>query len=665
MKGDQRYLELLARQFPDIASVTTEIINLEAIMELPKATEHFISDLHGEYDAVSHVLRNGSGNIKEKIREVFLGRIDTRQMNQLATIIYYPDTKINSVIESIDSPSERNEFYTLTISRLIELGQFVVSKYTRSKVRKAMDPDMSYIMEELLFKDSVLTNKEHYYHNIIQNVIELGAADRLIVGLSELIRELVLDHLHVLGDIYDRGPAPDKILDLLMEKKSIDIQWGNHDVIWMGAAAGSKVLIANVLRICARYDNLEIIEDGYGISLRPFVAFAESTYSEEGLNGFMPKLDEDTWHFPEEAKQIAKIQQAIAIIQFKLEADVISRHPEFNQDNRMMLDKINYEDNTITINGNTYALENTFFPTVDPADPYKLTEEEAEIMNRLQNGFLNSQRLHKHISFLYSKGSLYNVYNDNLLFHGCIPMNPDGSFMAVEIHNHEYAGRQLLDKFEEVLRKAYVNRNDDELKNSDLDYLWYIWQGEGSSLFGKEKMTTFERYYIKEKETHEEFKNIYYTLREEHATADKILSEFGINPTGGHIVNGHTPVKERKGEDPIKADGKILVIDGGFSKAYQPTTGLAGYTLLSNSFGMQLVSHQPFTSVEDAVINETDIVSTRRIVDNELERMTVRETDVGLKLQGQVLDLKKLLYAYREGMIQPKITTYNNQQLSK
>lgn len=659
MKGEQRYLELLARQFPDIPSVTTEIINLEAIMELPKATEHFISDLHGEYDAVSHVLRNGSGNIKEKIREVFLGRLNTREMNQLATIIYYPKRKVKSIIAGIDSPAERAEFFTVTISRLIELGQFVVSKYTRSKVRKAMDPDMSYIMEELLFKDSILSNKEHYYHNIIQNVIELKAADRLITSLSQMIRELVVDHLHVLGDIYDRGPAPDKILDLMMKKKSIDVQWGNHDVIWMGAASGSKVLIANVLRICARYDNLEIIEDGYGISLRPLVSFAEAFYPEEGLKGFMPKIDGEAVHFPEEAKQMARMQQAMAIIQFKLEAEIIQRHPEFNTDNRLLLDKINYAENTITIDGQTYPLENTTFPTIDPADPYKLTADEEWIINRLQHGFLNSQRLHKHISYLYSKGNLYNVYNENLLIHGCIPMNDDGTFMSVEVHNREYAGQELLDKFEDVLRKAYLNRQEEETKNPDLDYVWYIWQGEGSSLFGKEKMTTFERYYIADKATHKENKNVYYTLREDRESVEKILLEFGINPKRGHIINGHTPVKERNGENPIKAEGKLLVIDGGFSKAYQPTTGLAGYTLLYNSFGMQLVSHQPFTSIEDAVENETDIVSTRRIVDKELERMTVRETDVGQTLQGQVLDLKKLLHAYREGNIPQNSTNKN------
>lgn len=658
MKRELKYLELLSEQFPNISEVTTEIINLEAIMELPKATEHFISDLHGEYEAVAHVLRNGSGNVKEKINEVFSGRLSTSEMNQLATIIYYPKRKIVNIIENM-SREEQEIFYQFTIRALVELGQFVVSKYTRSKVRKAMDPNMSYIMEELLFKDSVLSNKESYYHNIIQNIIELESADKLIVGLSELIQELIVDHLHVVGDIYDRGPAPDKIIDLLMEKKSLDIQWGNHDVLWMGAASGSKVAIANVLRICARYDNLEVIEDTYGISLRALASFAERMYPDNECNTFIPKLDDEITHFPEEDKQLASIQQAIAIIQFKLEYDVIKRNPEFYAEDRLLLDKVNYEDHTINLDDTTYPLENPFFPTIDPSDPYKLTEDEEWVINRLQFDFLNSQPLHRHISFLFSKGNIYNIYNNNLLIHGCIPLNDDGSFKTVDVQGEKYKGRELLDKTEEVLRRAYLNRQVDESNNLDVDYMWYMWQGAGSSLFGRTKMTTFERYYIKEKTTHDEPKNTYFTFREDVEFVERVLEEFGIDPEKGRIVNGHTPVKERMGEEPIKADGRMLVIDGGFSKAYQPTTGLAGYTLLYNSFGIQLVTHQPFTSIEDAVKQEFDIVSTRRVVDRELERMTVRETDVGAKLKEQVIDLKKLLNAYRDGRIAVKISNRN------
>lgn len=658
MKRELKYLELLSEQFPNISEVTTEIINLEAIMELPKATEHFISDLHGEYEAVAHVLRNGAGNVKEKIHEVFSGRLTTNEMNQLATIIYYPKLKIASIIEKM--PKEEQEpFYQFTILALVELGQFVVSKYTRSKVRKAMDPNMSYIMEELLFKDSVLSNKEPYYHNIIRNIIDLKSADRLIVSLSELIQELIVDHLHVVGDIYDRGPAPDKIIDLLMQKKSLDIQWGNHDVLWMGAASGSKVAIANVLRICARYDNLEVIEDTYGISLRALASFAERIYSDNECNTFFPKLDDEITHFPEEDKQLASIQQAIAILQFKLEHDVINRNPEFYSEDRLLLGDIDFEHSVIEINGNTYPIENPFFPTVDPNDPYKLTEDEEWIINRLQYDFLNSQPLHRHISFLFSKGSMYNIYNNNLLIHGCIPLNDDGSFMSVDVQGKKYKGRELLDKTEEVLRKAYLNRQADESNNPDVDYMWYMWQGAGSSLFGRTKMTTFERYYIKDKTTHDEPKNTYFTLREDVKFVERVLKEFNIDSEKGRIINGHTPVKEKIGEDPIKADGKMLVIDGGFSKAYQPTTGLAGYTLLYNSFGIQLVTHQPFTSIEDAVEKEFDIVSTRRVVDREVERMTVRETDVGAMLEEQVTDLKKLLNTYRDGRIAVKLSDRN------
>jgi fructose-1,6-bisphosphatase-3 len=506
-------------------------------------------------------------------------------------------------------------------------------------------------MEELLFKDSVLSNKEEYYHNIIKNVVELKAANRLITCLAELIRELVVDHLHVVGDIYDRGPAPDKIMDLLMKKKSLDIQWGNHDVIWMGAASGSKVLIANVIRICARYDNLEVIEDSYGISLRPLISFADRHYPNAHIEEFMPKIDSDAVHFPEEDKQLARVQQAIAIIQFKLEAQIIKRHPEFKADKRLLLDKINFNNQTIEVDGKNYPLKNTYFPTVDANDPYQLTEEEEWLMGRLQNDFLKSERLHKHVGFLFNKGSMYLVYNNNLLIHGCVPLNEDGSFMEVEIKGEKYGGKPLMDKYERVLRKSYANRQRDERENPDLDYVWYIWQGSGSSLFGKSDMTTFERYYIADKSTHEEIKNPYYYLREEQNIIEDILLEFNIDRDKGHIVNGHTPVKERKGEDPIKANGKLIVIDGGYAKAYQSTTGLAGYTLLYNSFGMQLVSHQPFTSIEDAIENETDIVSTRRVVDKELERKTVRETDVGTTLSHQIKDLKKLLLAYREALI--------------
>lgn len=652
-----KYLRLLSKEYPTAADTITEIINLEAIMNLPKATEHFISDLHGEYDAVQHVLRNGSGNIKEKIREIFQGRLSTREMNQLATIVYYPEEKIDLIIAELETKEEIEEFYTLTTTRITELCAFVVSKYTRSKVRKALPKDYAYIIEELLFKDTILSNKEDYYDKIIKTVISLDRGKELIAAFSHVIQRLVVDHLHVVGDIYDRGPFPDKIIDTLMDGHELDIQWGNHDVLWMGAASGSAACMANVIRICARYDNLEIIEDAYGISLRPLMLFSEMNYPEDRYQPFMPKMDreDEKKTYPEEIRQIAKMNQAISVIQFKLEGEIINRHPEFEMEERMLLGKINHEEGTVEVEGTVYPLNCTYFPTIDPQDPFRLTDEEKQVVEKLVISFQNSERLHKHIKFLYSKGSMYTIYNENLLFHGCVPLNPDGSFMEMVINQKMYRGRLLLDKYEDILRKGYLNRKNAEKNQKYLDYIWYLWEGKASSLFGKDKMTTFERLYVEDKKTHLEKKNLYYQERNNVETCQKILEEFGLDPEKGHIINGHTPVKEKIGENPLKADGKLIVIDGGFSKAYQSTTGLAGYTLLYNSFGMQLVSHQPFTSVEDAVINEKDIISTRRIVDQELERKTVRETDVGCRLTQQVSDLQQLLQAYQEGEIVEKV----------
>ncbi|AZP03227.1 fructose-1,6-bisphosphatase [Jeotgalibaca ciconiae] len=646
-----KYLRLLSKEYPTIADTVTEIINLEAIMNLPKATEHFISDLHGEYYAVQHVLRNGSGNVKEKIKEIFQGRLSSKEMNQLATIIYYPDKKIDLIVSSLETQEEIEEFFILTTTRITELCAFVVSKYTRSKVRKALPSDYAYIIEELLFKDTIMSNKEDYYDKIIKTVISLKRGKELIAAFAYVIQRLVVDHLHVVGDIYDRGPYPDRIIDTLMDGHELDIQWGNHDVLWMGAASGSAACMANVIRICARYDNLEIIEDAYGISLRSLMLFSEMNYLEDRYEPFMPKINPDSEEkiYPEEIRQIAKMNQAISIIQFKLEGEIIKRHPEFEMDDRLLLSKIDYAKGTIMLGGKEYPLTCDYFPTIDPKNPYKLTEEEEVVVQKLMDGFLNSERLHKHIQFLYSRGSMYLKYNENLLFHGCVPLNKDGSFMEMTINQKKYSGKALLDKYEDVLRKGYLNRKKENQEY--LDYIWYQWEGKASSLFGKDKMTTFERLYISDKRTHIEEKNIYYKERDNVETCERILEEFGLDPSKGHIINGHTPVKEKRGENPLKADGKLIVIDGGFSKAYQDTTGLAGYTLLYNSFGMQLVSHQPFTSVHDALVNEIDIVSTRRIVDKELERKTVRETDVGIRLTQQVQDLQKLLAAYQEGHI--------------
>ncbi|WP_028274100.1 fructose-bisphosphatase class III [Atopococcus tabaci] len=655
MPSDKKYLKLLSSEFPNIAATTTEIINLEAILNLPKATEHFVSDIHGEYEAFQHVLRNGSGNIKEKIREIFYNRLSQKEMNTLATLIYYPKEKIQLILKECETQEEINDWYRVTLSRLIELCVFAASKYTRSKVRKALPQEFAYIIEELLSKDDKFLNKDAYYNEIISSIIALDRGQEFVVAISQLIQRLVVDHLHVLGDIYDRGPYPAKIVDRLMKHHSLDIQWGNHDILWMGAASGSAVCIANVLRISARYDNLEIIEDAYGISLRQLLTFAETTYPERKGSCFEPKLDPDKPpYYEEEARQLAKIQQAIAVIQFKLEAQSIRRNPDFQMEHRMLLDKIDYEKGTITLDGVEYELDNTDFPTIDPKDPYSLTPEEQAVMDRLVYAFTYSEKLQLHVSFLINNGSMYLVYNDNLLYHGCVPLEEDGSFMALELGGKKYAGKALFDMFDEAIRKGFLNRKRQNTTKY-LDLIWYLWTGPVSPLFGKGKMTTFERYYIKDKTTHKENKNPYYRLRENEDTVLAILEEFGVSAQNGHIINGHTPVKEKAGEDPIKANGRLLVIDGGYSKAYQETTGLGGYTLLNNSYGMQLVAHQPFSSKKDAIMNESDIISTRRVVDLELERKKVADTDTGKKLCEQIEDLKDLLRAYREGELKEKI----------
>ncbi len=647
-----KYLKMLSKSFPNIASTTTEIINLEAILNLPKGTEHFVSDLHGEYEAFQHVLRNGSGNVKEKIKEIFYGRLTEEEMDTLATIIYYPRDKVTLLLKQLQTKEEQDEFYRVTLSRLLELCVFAASKYTRSKVRKALPEEFAYVIEELLSRDDKFLNKDDYYNEIITSIIELDRAYDFVAAISYLIQRLVVDHLHVLGDIYDRGPYPEKIVDRLTKHHSLDIQWGNHDILWMGAASGSKACIANVLRISARYDNLETVEDAYGISLRHLLTFAGTTYPNVNNPTFIPKQDasKGVAFYEHEDTQMASIQQAMAIIQFKLEADIIKRNPDFEMEHRLLLDKIDYENMTINIEGEEYALTGFDFPTIDPEDPYKLTPEEEEVMNRLVHSFRQSERLKEHVRFLVNKGGMYLVYNDNLLFHGCVPMYEDGTLMSAHFNGKEYSGKALFDVFDEAVRQGFINRKSEDNERY-LDLIWYLWNGPVSPLFGKKKMTTFERYYVQDKSTHEEYKNAYYQLREEEEVILNLLEEFGVSKEKGHVINGHTPVKERKGEDPIKANGRMLVIDGGYSKAYQGTTGLGGYTLLYNSYGLQLVAHQPFTSREDAIENESDIASTRRVVDRELKRKKVEETDVGRKLKEQIEVLKELLRGYRDGTI--------------
>ncbi|MBA9028597.1 fructose-1,6-bisphosphatase [Peribacillus huizhouensis] len=643
---NSNYLDLLAQKYDSEEKVVTEIINLKAILNLPKGTEHFVSDLHGEYQAFQHVLRNGSGNVKVKIKDLFKDELSEKELNEFATLVYYPEEKIQLIKNNFGNKKELNQWYTDIIERMMKLVSYASSKYTRSKLRKALPKQFVFIIEELLYKTDQFTNKKDYYTKIVQQIISLCQADKLIIGLAYTTQRLVVDHLHVVGDIYDRGPDPDKIMETLVNYHSVDIQWGNHDVLWIGAFAGSKVCLANIIRICARYNNLDIIEDAYGINLRPLLNLAEKYYDDNPA--FRPKRHSDEKQSDHEHLQITKIHQAISMIQFKLESPIIKRRPCFDMSERLLLEKIDYDKNEITVYGKKYPLENTCFTTINPEHPNQLLEEEEQVIQRLLFSFQHSEKLARHMNFLMKKGSLYLKYNGNLLIHGCIPLDEKGNMEKMVIENKTYAGNDLLDIFEHYLRYAFAH--PEETDDLATDMTWYLWTGEYSSLFGKREMTTFERYFIKDKETHRERKNPYYYLRENEDICRKILTEFDLSPDHGHIINGHTPVKEINGENPIKANGKMIVIDGGFSKAYQSTTGIAGYTLLDNSFGMQLIAHKHFNSKYDVLCNGMDVLSVKRLVDKELERKTVRETNVGEELLKEIHILNSLReYRYMKG----------------
>ena len=633
------YFQLLAEKFNSEEKVATEIINLESIMELPKGTEHFVSDLHGEFQAFQHVLRNGSGNVKVKIDDLFKDQLTTNELNELAAVVYYPEEKLQLVKNEFTNKDELNHWYKTKVEQLIELVAYSSSKYTRSKLRKALPPQFAYIIEELLYKKDENDNKKQYYNSILSEVIGLGQADKLITGLAFSVQRLVVDHLHVVGDIYDRGPEPDKIMDTLIDYHSVDIQWGNHDVLWIGAYAGSKVCLANIIRICARYNNLDIIEDAYGINLRPLFTLADKYYGDN--KAFRPKKTTGKTLDEAEQLQMTKVQQAIAMIQFKLEAPIIKRRPNFEMDDRLVLENINYDTLEYTVNGNVYPLDNTCFSTIDPNNPTALTEDEEDVMNTLLISVQQSEKLKRHMSFMMKKGNLYLRYNGNLLIHGCIPVDEDSNMEGMEIDGKTYYGRELLDQFEYYLRYSFTHLDDTDDLATDL--VWYLWNGKKSSLFGKRAMTTFERYFVNDKPAQKEEKNPYYYLREKAESARIFLEEFDLDPDEGHIINGHTPVKEKEGENPIKADGKFIVIDGGFSKAYQSTTGIAGYTLLYNSYGMQLVAHQEFNSKDNVLNNESDVLAVRRIVDEEVERKKVRDTKTGKRLNYEINMLKELM----------------------
>ena len=633
-KLNLKFLQSLATQYPSVAKACTEIINLQAILNLPKETEHFVSDVHGEYEQFLHILRTGSGAIRNKIEDVFGNTLCARDKKSLAALIYYPEQKVERMRLEM-SEEDFQDWYKVSLHRLIAVCKESSAKYTRSKLRKSLPPDFSYILEELLSENNRVVEKEEYYNEIFDTIIRLNRAKEFIVAIAGVIQKLVVTRLHVIGDIFDRGPGPHIIMDHLMQHSNVDFQWGNHDVVWMGAASGNKACIANVIRLSARYNNLSVLEDGYGINLVPLASFAIETYANDPCQCFRVHAQEDS--NLQEVSLNMKMHKAIAIIQFKLEGQLIKRRPEFNMDRRLLLDKIDYEEGTIKIDGKKYELLDKSFPTVDPNNPYELSEAEESLMNRLCMNFLNCEKLQEHIRFLFNKGGLYLCYNSNLLYHGCVPLDENGKFRKVKIGNKQYSGKELYDVLEYYARKGYYEQdNKDEHE------------------YGKEKMATFERYFIADKEVQIERKDHYYRLIEKEEVVNNILKEFNVDVEKGHIINGHMPVHVKEGESPVKCNGKVMIIDGGFSKAYRGTTGIAGYTLIYNSRGLRLVSHETFTSTEDVIEKEIDVHSDTVIREISAQREKVGDTETGRQLKEQISDLEKLLHAYRTGQILEK-----------
>ena len=646
LEKEIKYLDLLADQFPNIQSASTEIINLEAILNLPKGTEHYLSDIHGEYETFSHVLANASGVVVRKIEDVFGNTLRKKDKSILATLIFYPKEKLELIHKSEE---DIDEWYEIILPRLSKVARAAASKYTRSKVRKAMPKDFAYIIDELLNESG--EEKEEYFVSIIHSIININRAESFIIAICNFIQRLLIDHLHIIGDIFDRGPHPEKVMDRLMNYHAVDIQWGNHDIIWMGAAAGSLSLIANVIRISLRYNNIDTLEDAYGINMLPLARFAMENYMNDSCDAYMVKGDAKN----ADIRLLKQMQKAIAIIQFKLEGQIVKRNLDFNMNHRLVFDNIDFKKGTFKSGEKEYNLKDSNFPTVSEDNPYELSEGEKEVMDKLRSSFLNSQRLQSHVDFLFTNGSMYLRYNSNLLYHGCIPMEDDGTFGKFTIEGKSSSGKALCDHFDRVARKGYIQRTMKCEDNRSLDYMWYLWCGPLSPLFGKKKMATFERYYLDEEETHTEERNAYYDLAFNNEDyCNKILEEFELTPNESHIINGHVPVKVKKGESPIKANGKLFVIDGGMSIPYQKVTGVSGYTLIYNSYGLVLVEHKEFESRAKAIKDEKDIISNRVFIETNAVRKRVRDTDIGCELKDQISDLKMLLAAYRKGLIKEK-----------
>lgn len=653
-KLDIRYLQLLAQSFPSVADASTEIINLQAILNLPKGTEHFLADLHGEYEAFQHVLKNASGNIKRKVGELFGTTLRETEKRELCTLIYYPEQKLELVKAA---EKDLNDWYHITIHHLVAVCRDVSSKYTRSKVRKSLPKDFSYIIQELLHERTEDSDKTAYVNVIIDTIINTGRADAFIIAIANVIQRLAIDQLHILGDIYDRGPGAHKIMDMLQNYHHWDITWGNHDILWMGAAAGNDACICSVIRISLRYANLTTLEEGYGINLVPLATFAMDAYADDPCTEFRPILSGEAENLNEKTIRLtAQMHKAIAVMQFKLEAQLYEKHPEWKMQDREMFNFIDYDHGTIMLEGKVYPLLSCHFPTIDPANPCVLTDDEHQLLQKLHHNFLVSEKLHKHIDMLLGHGCMYQVCNNNLLYHASVPLEEDGSLKKVEVYpGHPVAGMELMESVGHLVRSAFQSDTNPVERDYAVDYFFYLWCGPDSPLFDKSKMATFERYFIEDKETHAEHKGNYFKLRDDEKICEQIMDAFGVTGPNRHIINGHVPVKVGAGENPIKAGGKLMVIDGGFAQAYHKQTGIAGYTLVYHSRGFQLVQHEPFTSTEDAILRGTDIKSTTQIVEMSAHRMLVADTDKGVELRKQIDDLMELLYAYRHGIITPKL----------
>ena len=648
---DERYLQLLSEKFPDVSSVATEIINLQAILDLPKGTEHFLSDLHGEITAFTHVLKNASGVIRRKVDDIFGMTMRQSDKNALCSLIYYPSEKLALLR---NKEKDIDDWYRTTLYQVVAVARVVSSKYTHSKVRKLLPAEFAYVIEELLYENEDSVDKQNYYAELINTIVEIGRSEKVIIAICQLIHRLVIDTLHIVGDVYDRGPGACDIMETLSNYHNFDIQWGNHDISWMGAAAGNLALIANVVRISIRYANVETLEEGYSINLLPLANFAYDTYGNDRCEAFQTCDFEENSRMSRSMQLMARMHKAISIIQFKLEGQIIQRRPEYKMDDRRLLHLIDYKKGTITIDGKEYALCDHNFPTIDPADPYKLSNEEEQLMQQLYHSFTHSEKLQNHMRCIYKHGSLFLVRNNCLLYHAAIPLNEDGSFTEVNIDGKKYKGRALMERIDQLIRRAYFGPEGTDEKSKALDYMWYLWCGPDSPLYNKDKMTTFERYFIKDEQLIKEEKGPYYILANNADTCDNIMREFGLDPEKSRIINGHIPVRATHGESPMRAGGKRLVIDGGLSKPYHKTTGIAGYTLIYNSHGLQLVQHEPFESKEKAVQEGSDIHSRVQLEEFKYHRMLVRDTDRGKELMVQIENLRKLIMAYRQGLIKEK-----------